>query len=151
MTLFLATRPDEWDLPLFLHVLGALTLIGAVVLGLLALTSVWRGGTDSWRLAYRAIVWVAIPAWFVMRLTAQWLLDEEGLEDAELAWIDIGFQTAEPTLILLIIAGVISRVKKNQAEGGADPGWGGRVAVAFVAISLVAYLVALWAMTTKPS
>ena len=27
-----AIRPDEWDVPLFLHVLGALTLIGALAL-----------------------------------------------------------------------------------------------------------------------
>ena len=35
-------------------------------------------------------------------------------------------------------------------QGDADPGWGGRVAVGLVSICLVAYLVALWAMTTKP-
>ena len=148
MTLALSTRPGEWDLPLFLHILGALILIGAVVLGLLALTSVWRGGAPAWRTSYLAIAWVAIPAWFVMRLTAEWLLDKEGLGDAELTWIDIGFQAAEPSLILLIIAATIARVK-SRAEG-VEPGWGGRVAVAAVSISLIAYLVALWAMTTKP-
>ena len=142
-----AIRPDEWELPLFLHVLGALTLIGAVVLGLLALTSVRRGGAPAWRTSYRAIVWVAIPAWFVMRLTAQWLLDKEGLEDAELAWIDIGFMAAEPTFLLLIIATVIAWRRSKAADG---PSVAARIATGLVGISLLAYLVALWAMTTKP-
>ena len=128
---------------------STLALIGAVGLSLFALAGAWRGGADAWRLAYRAIVWVTIPAWFAMRLSAQWILDKQGLEDAELAWIDIGFQTAEPTLLLLIVAGVIARVKSRR-EGEAGGGIGGRVAVVLVGISLLAYLVALWAMTTKP-
>ena len=33
MTLLGAIRPDDWDLPLFLHILGAMTLVGALVLG----------------------------------------------------------------------------------------------------------------------
>ena len=149
-TTLAAIRADSVDLPLFLHVLGSLTLIGAVVLALLALSGIWRGGTDAWRLAYRSIVWVAIPAWFVMRLTAQWLLDEQGLEDAELEWIDIGFAVAEPMLLLLVLAGVISRVKKNSAERGDRPGWGGRIATGLVSTCLLGLLFALWAMTTKP-
>jgi hypothetical protein len=141
-------RPDEFNLALFIHVLSALVLIGSVGFSLFALAGVWRGGADAWRLAYRAIVWVTIPAWFAMRISAQWLLSEEGLEDAELEWIDIGFATSEPSLILLIIAGVIARVKSRR-DGGAA-GWGGRIATGLVSTALIAFLFALWAMTTKP-
>lgn len=146
-----AIRADSVDLPLFLHVLAALTLVGAVVLALLALGGIWRGGPDAWRTAYVSIAWVAIPAWLVMRVSAEWLLDETGLRDAELEWIDIGFSVAEPTLLLLIIAAVIARVKRKRvSERGDTPGWGGRIATGLVSTCLLGLLFALWAMSTKP-
>jgi hypothetical protein len=142
-----AIRPDEWELPLFLHVLSAFVLIGAVALALVALAGGWRSGSaQSARLAYRALSYGAIPAWIAMRLTAQWLLDKQGLEDAEFAWIEIGFMAAEPTFVLLLIATVIARLRQ-KADGASA---GQKIATVLVAVSLVAYLVALWAMTTKP-
>jgi hypothetical protein len=142
-----AIRPDEWELPLFLHVLSALVLMGAVTLALLALAGGWRSGSaESARLAFRTLLYAVIPAWIVMRLTAEWLLDEEGLEDADLAWIEIGFITAEPTFLLLVIATVIAW-RRTKADG---PSVAGRIATGLVAFTLIAYLVALWAMTTKP-
>jgi hypothetical protein len=145
--LLAAIRPDEWELPLFLHVLSALILIGAVTLALVPLVEGWRSGSaQSSRLSFRALLYAVIPAWIVMRLTAQWLLDEEGLEDADLAWVDIGFMTAEPTFVLLLIATVIAW-RRTKSDG---PSIAGRIATGLVGITLVAYLVALWAMTTKP-
>jgi hypothetical protein len=144
------TRPDEWDFPLFIHVLSALTLIGAVGLALTLLVSSWRAGSaTTMRTAYRAIVWGAIPAWVVMRLSAEWIADKEGWNDLDEPpnWIDIGYMTAEPTLILLIIAGVIARVRSKRGDGASV---GARIATGLVGLCLVAYLIALWAMTTKP-
>jgi hypothetical protein len=141
-------RPDEWELPLFLHVLSALILIGAVTLSLLALAGGWRSGSaQSARLAFRSLLYAVIPAWIAMRLTAEWLLDKEGLNDnTDLAWIDIGFMTAEPTFILLLIATVIAW-RRTKSDG---PSIAGRIATGLIGFTLVAYLVALWAMTTKP-
>ena len=149
MTELAAIRPDEWNLPLFLHVLSALVLIGAVTLALLALAGGWRSGSAaSARLAFRSLLYAVVPAWIVMRGSAQWLLSEEGLdgEDVELAWIDVGFMAAEPTFLLLVIATAIAW-RRSRSDG---PGLGGRIATVLVAVSLIAYLVALWAMTTKP-
>jgi len=144
-----AIRADEVNLPLFIHILSALTLIGAVSLALLVLAGNWRTGSAAGnRLAFRTLLYAAIPSWIVMRLTAQWLLDKQGLEDAELAWIDIGFMSAEPTFLFLVIATVITGMR---ARRGADaPSVGARIATGLVAVCLIAYLVALWAMTTKP-
>jgi hypothetical protein len=68
------------------------------------------------------------------------------LEDADLAWVDLGFQIAEPTFLLLVIATVIAW-RRTKSDG---PSVAGRIATGLVGFTLVAYRVALWAMTTKP-
>jgi hypothetical protein len=74
MTLLGVIRPDDWNLPLFLHVLGAMTLVGALVLVVASLASA-RGGDSAaaLRLGYRSLLLAAIPGWIVMRVTAQWI------------------------------------------------------------------------------
>ena len=152
MTELALIRADEINLPLFLHVLAALTLIGATALVFLALAGSWRSGSATgMRLAFRSLLYGVIPAWLVMRITAQWLLDEQGLEDADLAWVDIGFMAAEPVFLLLIIATLIAGRRSRAGESGNErPSIGGKFATVLVGISLLAFLFALWAMTTKP-
>ena len=154
MTVLGAIRPDDWNLPLFLHVLGAMVLVGALGLVVLALASA-RGGDSApgLRLAYRSLLFAAIPAWIVMRLSAQWIADKEGLDDLEEppAWIDIGFVTSEPTLLLLIAATVCAGVAARRArEGGRAFGGLNTAALVLVSITLLAYVLAIWAMSTKP-
>jgi phage shock protein PspC (stress-responsive transcriptional regulator) len=147
MTVLAAIRPDDWNLPLFLHILGAMTMVGALVLSLTALATAWRGNDIApVRLGYRALLLGVLPAWLVTRLTAQWIVDKEGLEDSEVAWIEIGFMTSEPGLLFLIVATVLTGLAVRRARGGT----GVRVATVLTALMLLAYLVAVWAMTTKP-
>jgi hypothetical protein len=152
-------RPDEWNLPLFVHVLGALTLIGATAFATTSLAAAWRGGSlAATRNGYRALLIGVIPAWIVMRVGAEWIADKEGYIDLDdpPAWIDIGFMTAEPVFLLVIIATVLAglAVRRAGRAGGTDgtdtPSVGVRVAAGMTAFALAAYLVALWAMTTKP-
>jgi hypothetical protein len=155
MTVLGAIRPDDWNLPLFVHVLGAMTLVGALVLVVVSLASA-RGGDAAagLRLAYRSLLFVAIPGWIVMRLSAQWIASKEGLDDLDEppAWIDIGFLTSEPTLLLLIIATVCAGIAARRArEGGRGFGGLNKAALVLVSISLAAYVLAIWAMSTKPS
>jgi hypothetical protein len=148
------SRPDSWDLPLFVHILSAMTLVGATTLAVASLAGAWKNGSLALtRLGYRALLLGVIPSWIAMRLSAQWILDEEGLEDAEFAWIDIGFIAAEPVLLLVIIATVLSGLAMRRAGRGdaAGPSVGVRVATGLVSFALLAYLVAVWAMTTKPT
>ena len=154
MTLLGAIRPDDWNLPLFLHVLGAMTLVGALVLVVLALVSA-RGGDSAagLRLAYRSLLFAAIPSWIVMRVGAQWIASKEGLDDLEEppAWVDIGFVTSEPTLLLLIVATVCAGIASRRArEGGRAFGGLNKTALVLVSITLLAYVLAIWAMSTKP-
>ena len=154
MTLLGAIRPDDWDLPLFLHVLGAMTLVGALVLVVLSLASA-RGGDSApgLRLAYRSLLFAAIPAWIVMRGGAQWIASKEGLDDLDEppAWVDIGFLTSDPTLLLLIAATVCAGIAARRArEGGRAFGGLNTAALVLVSITLAAYVLAIWAMSTKP-
>jgi hypothetical protein len=155
MTVIGTIRPDDWDLPLFLHVLGAMTLVGALVLVVGSLAYA-RGGDAAvgLRLAYRSLLFAVIPSWIVMRLAAQWIASKEGLDDLDdpPAWIDIGFMTSEPTLLLLIIATVCAGIAARRAREGGDRAFGGlnKTALVLVTITLAAYVLALWAMSTKP-
>ena len=154
MTLLGSIRPDDWNLPLFLHILGAMTLVGALALVVLSLAS--ARGADSaagLRVAYRALLLAAIPSWIVMRLSAQWIADKEGLTDLDEppAWVDIGFVTSEPTLLLLIAATVCAGIAARRArEGGRAFGGLNKTALVLVSITLAAYVLAIWAMSTKP-
>jgi hypothetical protein len=155
MTVLGAIRPDDWNLPLFLHILGAMTLVGALALVVLSLASA-RGGDSAagLRVAYRALLLAAIPSWIVMRLAGQWIADKEGLTDLDEppAWVDIGFVTSEPTLLLLIAATVCAGIAARRAREGGGRSFGGlnTAALVLVTISLLAYVLAIWAMSTKP-
>lgn len=146
-----AIRPDEWNLPLFIHVLSAFTLIGAVTLAAISLAAAWnRDSAAMTQLGLRALLWAALPAWVAMRLTAQWIADKENLADSDAAWINIGFMTAEPSLLLLLIATACAGSGLRRVASGGSARTLDRVATVLVSISLLAYLVAIWAMTTKP-
>jgi hypothetical protein len=148
------SRPDSWDLPLFVHILSAMTLVGATTLAAVSLAGAWRSGSLALtRLGYRTLLLGVIPAWIAMRLSAEWIVDKEGLEEADLAWIDIGFMAAEPVFLLVIIATVLAGLAMRRAGRGdaAGPSVGTRVATGLVSFALLAYLVAVWAMTTKPT
>jgi hypothetical protein len=75
------------------------------------------------------------------------MLSKEGLEDAKLTWVDIGFMTSEPGLLLIIAATVLAGLAARRGSAGT----GVRVAAVLVSVLVVAYLVTVWAMTTKPT
>jgi hypothetical protein len=147
VTVLAAIRPDDWNFPLFLHVLSAMVLFGAVVLAVLAVAG---GSQAGLRLGFRSLLIGAIPAWIAMRLSAQWIASEENLLDEGVetpAWVDIGFITSEGSLLVLVAATVCAGIGARRERSG-----GLRTAtVVLVAITIVAYVVALWAMSTKPT
>ncbi|MBA2240710.1 MAG: hypothetical protein H0W09_05640 [Solirubrobacterales bacterium] len=132
---------------LFVHILGAMVLVGSLVLAAAALATGAGGSEPALRLGFRAILIGAIPGWIAMRAAAEWVASEQGLSSGEVpGWVDIGYMIADPGALLLIGAAVASRV----ALGRAGSGRASRLAVVLVAVSLVAYLVVIWAMTAKP-
>jgi hypothetical protein len=154
MSLLAALRPDAWNLPLFLHVLGAMVMVGGFVLTLGSLVPAARGGAPPLtRLGFRALLYAALPGFVVMRVAAEWIADEEGYSGADQvpSWMDVGYIVAEPTLLLLLIAMLLSGLGLRRSQ---RPGGGSglvKAAAVLVAVALVADLVAIWAMTTKPA
>jgi hypothetical protein len=144
MTVLAAIRPDSWGLPLFLHILGAMLLVGALVLVLVALA-----GRDL-RLGYRSLLLGVVPGWIVMRGAAEWIAEKEKVNDIHPTpkWVDIGYSIADPLLLLIIIATVCAGVAaRRQQRGGALRG----TALVLTGIMLVVAVVAIWAMSTKPT
>jgi hypothetical protein len=155
-----AIRPDEVNLPLLLHVLGALALVGglvaAVAFGIVAWRSADRTGSLAfWRLHFRTLLFAAFPAWWVMRIAAQWVYSEEGWDDlpesSEPGWLGIGYITADLGGILILVALILAglNVRKQRRSDAAGSGLG-RAALVISAIALLAYIVAVWAMSAKP-
>jgi hypothetical protein len=145
-------RPTSFDVPLFLHVLGAMVLVGVLLAALTALTLQWRPaaefGATLRRFAFRALLVVGVPAFFAMRIGAQWIYSKEfpgGGDDP--TWIGIGFMVSDLGGLLLIAACVLAwRATKREATGGLA-----RAATILTGIILALDLVAMWAMTTKQS
>ena len=147
-------RPDEWNFPLLLHVGGAMLMVGALVASAAALVLATRGGPAERgvlaRFGFRALLLGAIPAYIVMRVGAQWIASKEGVEDSDAAWITIGYITSEPGLLLMIAATVVAGLAVRRIRR--PDGGGASRAAPILALLLVAlYIVAIWAMATKPT
>ena len=144
-----AIRPGDWNLPLFVHVTGAMLLVAALVVVAATMGAAVRrgdGALELTRLAYRALLLGVLPAYVVMRVGAEWIVSKEGVEDA--SWVGTGYATADGGLLLVIIAAVLAwRATRRGADA---PGGLGRAVVVLSGVLLLAYTVAIWAMTAKP-
>lgn len=155
MSLLAAIRPEDLNAALFLHVLGALVMVGALAsAGGYLLVARRDGSLETLRAAFRLLIWGALPAFIAMRIGAQWIADEEGLADSDAAWIGIGYGVSDTGLLLVIVATVAAGLALRGDRQGEAAGTGHRgvtVATWLVAILIVLYVVAIWAMTTKPA
>lgn len=139
--MFAAVRADNVDLPLLLHVGAAMILVGSLVVALIIAAS----GSPS-RPVFRALLWVALPSFVVMRAAAEWVRDKEGYTGDQLPdWLDISRAISDPSLLLIVVATVIAGV--GASKGGATSRW----VTGLVSITLVLALVSVWAMTVKPT
>jgi len=151
-----AIRPDSWNFPLLLHVVGATVLVGGLVVAVAAQFLGWRRPDDAaafGRVAFRALLFVAFPAWWVMRVGGQWIYSKEGLDelDPEPGWVGVGFVTADFGGLLLLVSIVLAGLgARRLSRTGGESSLLARIATVLVAVVLVAYLVAMWAMTAKP-
>jgi hypothetical protein len=150
MSVLASIRPDSWNFPLFLHVLGAMILVGGTLTGAFALAFA-RGSAPILRLGYYSLLAVALPGYILMRIGGQWIYSKEGLDDAPIdsAWTTIGFVVADAGAVLLLIALIVGGIGVYQLRSGR----GTRLLRTSMVISfalLAAYVVAIWAMSGKP-
>jgi uncharacterized membrane protein YjdF len=147
------TRTSDWETPLFFHVLGAMVLVGGMVVVAIALASAWRAEEGNaivlTRFAYKTLFYVVLPAFIVMRIGAQWTLSKSPF-DSDQSWVGIGFLVSDLGAILLLVSLVLAGLglrRRNGSSGGASS----RIVTIVTLVLLAAYVLALWAMTTKPT
>jgi hypothetical protein len=149
-----AIRPDEVNLALFVHVLGAMLLVGALFAVGLSTVIGWRRTDDAiglTRFGLRTLLIGVLPAYIVMRVGAQWVEAEQDYPDGfEPAWLGIGYVTADAGVLLIVISIVLSILGLRKLRSGSGLRFGRTVGVISLVL-LVAYVVAVWAMTAKPS
>lgn len=140
-------RPDGWNLPLLVHVAGAMLLVGALVVVLATTAGALRRGDDAavlTRLAFRTLLIGVLPAYIAMRAGAEWIASEEGIGDP--TWVGIGYSASDGGLLLMLVAiGLAWRATRR------GPGGSSRAVLVLAALLIVAYAVTIWAMTAKPS
>jgi uncharacterized membrane protein YhaH (DUF805 family) len=148
-----AVRPDSWNFPLFVHVFGAMILVGGLLTGASALAFA-RGEARTLRLGYWTLLLVAFPGYVVMRIGAQWIYSKsvyddlpEGVDDP--AWIGIGFIVADAGAMLVLIALILGGIGVRRLRDGKGTGLL-KAAMVIAWIVLAATLVAVWAMSGKP-
>jgi hypothetical protein len=150
MNVLAAVRPDDWNLPLFVHVLGAMILVGGLVASGSSL-ALARGDERLLRLGYWSLLAIGLPGWIVMRIGASWIADESGWADVEdePTWLALGGAIADlGGLVLLVglaVGGLgVYRLREQRGAGLL------KVTLVLVLVLVAAYLVAAWAMTGKP-
>jgi hypothetical protein len=152
----LAVRPTEWDFPLFLHVLGAMILVGGLLTAVGMQAYAWRRREPGDLVAYSrggfwALLVVALPGWVLMRAAGEWIRSKEGWESPDPSWLGIGYFMADLGFVVLLVTILLAGLGVRRVRRpGATANVLGRIATPLATILLIGYLVAVWAMTAKP-
>jgi hypothetical protein len=152
MSIVAAIRPDSWDFPLFLHVLGAMILVGGLLTGVSSLAFA-RGDVRFLRLGYWTLLAVSLPGWILMRAGGEWIASREGWTKEGVptpTWLDIGFLLADVGGLILLVSLIVGGVGVYRLRQGKGSGLL-KATLVLAFILLAAYVVAVWAMAGKPS
>jgi hypothetical protein len=139
-------RPDSWDLPLFVHVLGAVVLcggVGAVVLRAGAALHYDAHALMLRRTAFITTLVLVWPSYIVMRVGAQWILDREGLDKNQPGWVGAGFAVSDGGILVLALITVLGWLSPRR------PG-AGKFLAGLAVLYAIALGVAWFAMSAKP-
>lgn len=153
-----ALRPDSWNFPLLLHVLGASILVGGLIAALASQAVGWAretaaGALQLARLGFYSLLCAALPGWILMRFAAQWIYTEEGWDDvdSEPTWLDIGWITSDSGGLLILVATIVAGLgARRLRQSGETASTLVRIATVLTALALIAYIVTVWAMAAKP-
>jgi hypothetical protein len=150
-----AIRPDDQSFALLLHLVGATVVFGALLASATSL-ALARGETRLLRLGYFSLLLVGLPGLILMRLAGEWLYRLQNWDDLpdqidEPAWLRIGSTVANWGGLLFLLAlalGGVGVYRMRQGKRGAGLL---RATMVMAIILIVAWVVAVWAMTGKPN
>jgi hypothetical protein len=151
MSALATIRPDSWNFPLFLHVLGAMILVGATLTGASTLAFA-RGDARMLRLGYWSLLAVGLPGYILMRIGAEWTASKEGFNDEGVSaptWLDTGYFIADAGLLVFLIALIVGGIGVYRLRTGRGAGLLTGTMVLSLLL-LAAFIVAIWAMSGKP-
>ncbi|MBN1530266.1 MAG: hypothetical protein JW895_14495 [Thermoleophilaceae bacterium] len=146
-------RPDDWNFPLLLHVLGAMVFTALLAALAVILVVALRGGSDrrdALLLSSRLFTVGIVPSYLLMRIAAEWILSKENA-DEDAVWIGIGYIATDMGLLVLIVVGVLLGISARRLKRDREPGRLAQPAMILTLLLIATYAVALWAMTTKPT
>ncbi len=152
---FLLIRPDSWNFPLFLHVAGAMMVTTSVVVAVSALVLAWRADGEEraalTRFGFRTLLIAGIPSYFLMRGAAEWIRSRENIpSDNAPGWVGDGYATADLGGILILLATILTGFGLRRLRGGGGAGLA-KTGTVLATLVIALYVIAIWAMTTKPS
>jgi hypothetical protein len=149
MGVLAAARPDSWDFPLFVHIVGATILVGGLLTSGSALAFA-KGDAKLLRLGYWSLLAVSLPGYVIMRIGAEWVYSKgwDKVDDSP-TWLDIGFWIANAGALVLLIALIVGGIGVNRMREGKGAGLL-QVTMVLAFVMLAAYVVAAWAMAGKP-
>ena len=151
-----AIRPDIQSFALLLHLVGATVVFGALLASATSLLLA-RGDARLLRLGYFSLLLVGLPGLILLRLAGQWLYqlqrwDELPAQFSRPAWLQIGFIVADWGGVLFLLAlalGGLGVYRLRQGKHGATLLL--QTTMVSSLILILGYVVAVWAMTGKPS
>jgi Kef-type K+ transport system membrane component KefB len=152
---FAAIRPDDQSFALLLHLVGATVTFGALLTSATSI-ALARGDTRLLRLGYFSLLLVGLPGLILLRVAGGWLYSLQNWDDLpeefdEPTWLGIGFIVADGGGLLFLLAlalGGLGVYRLRNGKGGAGLL---RATMVIALILIVAYVVAVWAMTGKPN
>jgi uncharacterized membrane protein len=151
-------RSGGWEWALLFHVLGAFLTVGGMTLVSAAAIAAGRSGSFPLRrLAFRALLLVVLPAFILMRVAAEWVRSEDPFPD-DLGWIGVGYIVTDAGVVVLLAMLVLGWLNARVARRAEPPDHATeprapvstRILSVLAPLYLLALLVAVWAMTTKP-
>jgi hypothetical protein len=149
MTTLALIRPDSWNVPLLIHVGGAMVLVGAILTTSSALAFA-RGDARLLRFGYWTLLAVGLPGYVVMRIGAEMIANKWFPGDtAEPGWIDVGYVVADTGALLMLIGLIVGGVGVYRLRAGKGTGLLKATMVLSIVL-LASYVVAIWAMSAKP-
>jgi hypothetical protein len=139
-------RPDSWDLPLFVHVLGAIVLFGGVGAVVLLAGAALRYDAQALMLRRTAFITTLVllwPSFIVMRVGAQWILSREGLDKNPPGWVGAGFAVSDGGILVLALITLLGWLSPRRPTAG-------KFLAGLALLYAIALGVAWFAMTAKP-